>query len=643
MNVDAFAQQVDVIRAVVDEPRSAGKAASRWLSVVNVFLEELDVAIEELREQNEELRLNQHLIGKETERYRDLFNLAPEGYLVTNELGVIIEANRAACEALHISPIGLEGKPLSVYVDPADRRAFRRLLHDVGNDRSSRIIELRIQPRDRLSFDAEFTVQAAASRSEESIELRWVLRNVTGRNRRVKEMRAMVSALQTRVDSNAGELRDLLQSLDGKEVDHSILSETDQVARSQKTALTSTKEALSAALDVHELLDVLLSAIVPTVGDWAIAALVNEEGTLSEAAAVHRDPHALVRLSALLTGQSANPGSLVCHGHSVLKQGMPQFSPKGEPLPTGVEFPRALSWMAVDPTDLSLMCVPLRSRGQIIGVLEVGRESSRSSFDSDDLAYALELTGPSSLAVDNARLFERSQVAVAAREQFLSVAAHELRTPITVVRGYAQILTRRFSGDRAIDAARAVRMAREIEKQADHLASLVDQLVDVSRAESGNLALRPESANVSAIVMHQVELAQLTTDRHSFATSIDPEILADVDTVRFEQVVSNLLDNAIKFSLDGGLIDVSLTRTPEDKVQFTVSDRGVGVDPAHRARIFDRFYQAHGRADIRGLGLGLFISREIMRLHGGDLQAQFPSNGDTMFVAELPIFNSSVA
>ena len=643
MNVDNFADQVNVIRCVVDEPRSAGKTATRWLGVIGVFLEELDVAIEELREQNEELRLNQHLIGKESERYRDLFDLAPDGYFVTNELGVIVEANRAACEALHISPIGLEGKPLSVYVEPPDRRKFRRLVHDVATDRSPRAIELRMQPRDRLPFDAEFTVRAAATRSGESIELRWVLRNVAGRNRRVKELQATVAALQLRVDANAGELRDLLQTMDGNEAVESRLIELEQDARGQIAALSSTRQALSSTLDVQGSLEVLLSAIIPSVGDWAIAALVNEEGTLTEVATSHRDTHIAKRLRSALSPETLSPGSLLCHGPAVLKHGLPRFSQKGEPLPTSMEFPPVLSWMAADATELSLMCVPLRSRGQVIGVLEVGRDRSRPPFNSDDLAFALDLTGPSSLAVDNARLFERSQVAVAARDQFLSVAAHELRTPITVVRGYAQILSRRFSDERAVDVSRAIRMAHEIEKQADHLAAIVDSLLDVSVTGSGYLKLARMPVEISSIVSQQIEIARVRTQRHTFVAAVEPGVIAPVDSMRFEQVVANLLDNAIKFSLDGGPITVSLERTSDEKVRFTVRDHGLGVDPSHRSRIFDRFYQAHGRTDIRGLGLGLFISREIMRLHGGDLQAEFPSNGDTMFIAELPISEYSAA
>ncbi len=639
MNVDDFAEQVAVIRNVVDEPRSAGKIASRWLSVVGVVLEELDVAIEELRDQNDELRLNQHLIGRETEHYREMFDLAPDSYLVSNELGIIMEANRKACDSLNVSLTSLEGKPLSVFVDPADRRAFRRLLRESLDGRSAQTLEIRMQPRAQLPFDAEVSVQASSSRSDESTVVRWAVRDITRRNRRLTEMQAMNTALPERVDAKAHELRDLLTITDEREAIGSNMTADGVEPRDRLAAIAATFEALSSSVDPRQSLDVLLSATIPAIGDWAVTALVCENGSLVEVAASHRDPDIADRLGSALSADDFTAGSLLSCGHAVLNSGLPQFSPKGEPFSADTDNIEILTWMSDNTADLSVMAVPLRSRGDVIGVLEIGRDSTRSSFDSDDLAFALELTGPSSLAVDNARLLERSQVADAARDDFLSVAAHELRTPITVVRGYAQILARRFSGERAIEPARAVRMAREIEKQTDHLAAIVETLVDVSRAASRQLALGRATVELSEIVSNQVETARLTTERHRFVTAVEPGIMAMVDAVRFEQVVASLLDNAVKFSLEGGPITVSLERASDRLIRFTVRDHGMGVDPAHRTRIFERFYQAHGRADIRGLGLGLFISREIMHLHGGDLRAEFPSNGDTVFVAELPVSN----
>jgi signal transduction histidine kinase len=112
--------------------------------------------------------------------------------------------------------------------------------------------------------------------------------------------------------------------------------------------------------------------------------------------------------------------------------------------------------------------------------------------------------------------------------------------------------------------------------------------------------------------------------------------LVNVDAVRLEQVVVNLVDNAIKYSPTGGQIEIRLKESGPDLVHLTVADQGIGVPECDRARIFDRFYQATSGRESRGMGLGLFISRQIVLLHGGELRAEFPPEGGTRMIVELP-------
>jgi PAS domain S-box-containing protein len=636
VNVDEFSHQIDSIREVINTPRSAGKTASKWLGVLEVILEELDVAIEELREQNEELRLNQRLIGMETEHYRDLFELAPDGYLETNSFGVIREANRTVVDWLRVDHSALRGKPLSVFIDPNDRRAFRRLLQDVVAGDIQEAIELKIHPRDRVPFDAELIVGPGRDPSGESVVLRWSIRNITERNRRLKHEQAVNATLQARINESAANLQRLLDSKDDSLAREAEARREADTAKQRLDVLATASEALSASTDEISPLDVLLSVVVPTIADWGVVALVGEDGDLVESTAAHCDETRHQRMRSMLMSGRCHPRSMLSCATQVLETGMPQYVVKGEPFPATCRRPDALDWYEIhEPMQLSVMCVPLRSRGDILGVLEIGRSNGRGPFSTDDLALALELTGRSSLVLDNARLFERSKAAAIARDQFLAVAAHELRTPITIFRGYAQILSRLITGEHVFDNARALRMAHEIQKQADHLAVVVDQLLDVSRSESGRLSIQPTMLNVSDLVANQIDLIRHTTGRNDLNTDIEPEILIPVDSVRCEQVISNLLENAVKFSFNGGGISVSLKRADEGKVRITVADHGMGIDPEHRSQIFERFYLGHDRPEIRGLGLGLYISREIMRQHGGDLWAEFPDVG-TKFIAEFP-------
>ncbi len=631
MDIESFAQQVDLIRDVVHTPRSPGKAASRWLGVLDVFIEELDVSIEELRQQNEELHLTQHLLGQETERYRNLFHLAPDGYIITDLMGVIREANQTAATILQVEPRNLTGKPLSVFVDPEHRRAFRRLLLSVQSGTPLEELDVKLRPRGRASFEAELAVRVGQDVAGEPDVLRWTLRDLTARNHSLNEARSLGALLEQQLSSQAVEL----EQAHTREIRAAGLAD---LAQQRLSTLSDVSDTLSSSADSRTPLTVLLSSVIPTMADWGVVALLDDAGTLIEREFKHVDAALDQSHTCALSDQSFEPGSMLCCASSVLKSGMPHVLAKGGSFSPECTAPRALDWIPHDdPARISVMAVPLRSRGTVLGVLEMGRGVSWPAFNSDDLTFALELTGRSSLALDNAVLYERSQVAANVRDQFLAVAAHELRTPITILRGYAQILSKQLSGTATLDPVKAYRMARAIEQQSDHLTSLVEQLVDVSRAESGKLAIRPVATDVSQLITSQVENAQLTTARHQFEHQITPDIWASVDAVRFEQVVSNLLDNAIKFSINGGPIAVTFDRANDDRLRLTVADRGIGIEPFHRERIFERFYLGHQRSDIRGLGLGLFISREIMRLHGGDLSVKFPKSGMTMFVAEFPV------
>jgi len=116
-----------------------------------------------------------------------------------------------------------------------------------------------------------------------------------------------------------------------------------------------------------------------------------------------------------------------------------------------------------------------------------------------------------------------------------------------------------------------------------------------------------------------------------------PSLEARVDALRLDQVLTNLLDNAVKFSPDGGAIAVGVAPLDDGAVELSVRDHGLGIPPERRDRIFERYYQAHAAGHRSGLGLGLHICRQIVELHGGDIRAEFPPGGGTRFVVRLPV------
>ena len=231
---------------------------------------------------------------------------------------------------------------------------------------------------------------------------------------------------------------------------------------------------------------------------------------------------------------------------------------------------------------------------------------------------------------------ESAEEALRLRDEFVSIASHELKTPLTTLSGYAQLVLRRFSSEGQLDAERVIRAMQAITNQADKLARLLSQLLDISRLEEGKLTIERQPTDVVALVHQLVDGAQSWSEKHRISLRAPTSIEANVDGLRLEQVVANLLDNAVKYSPGGCDVEVVLSQRPST-FELSVRDRGLGIPRERRGQIFERFYQAHANNGRSGLGLGLFISRQIVELHGGRIRAEFPRGGGTRFVVRVPL------
>ena len=236
-----------------------------------------------------------------------------------------------------------------------------------------------------------------------------------------------------------------------------------------------------------------------------------------------------------------------------------------------------------------------------------------------------------------------AEAALRMRDEFLSIASHELRTPVTVLAAQAQLMMRRVQRHGQVDTERVVNAMRTVESQADKLARLVGQLLDVSRIESGKLQLERQRTDLVQLVRQVMAAAQSLTAQHTIHLTAPVSLECEVDPLRLEQVVTNLLDNAIKYSPDGGSVELALSRPTPAAVELSVRDHGLGIAPDRRVHIFERFYQAHDGGARKGMGLGLYVSREIIDLHGGQIRAEFPEDGGTRFVVRLPYSDPLVA
>ncbi|HEX5418196.1 MAG TPA: ATP-binding protein, partial [Chloroflexota bacterium] len=279
--------------------------------------------------------------------------------------------------------------------------------------------------------------------------------------------------------------------------------------------------------------------------------------------------------------------------------------------------------------------LPLAAGGRIKGVLWLGFPGAHA-FDGSEREFLLALARHCSQALERASLDLAEREALELRNEFLSVAAHELKTPMTALRGSVQLLLRLREKQGFIEENRLLARLALIDEQTGKMSRLVDQLLDISRIEAGRLTLERAPTDLAAIVRGVAANAQARSEQHAITVWADGPLLVSGDALRLEQVIANLVDNAIKYSPGGGPIELAVTGCAPDQACVTVTDHGIGIAPEHRGHIFDRFFQAHSGQHFGGMGLGLYISHQIVDLHGGSLEVEFPESGGTRFVARLP-------
>jgi two-component system, OmpR family, phosphate regulon sensor histidine kinase PhoR len=222
------------------------------------------------------------------------------------------------------------------------------------------------------------------------------------------------------------------------------------------------------------------------------------------------------------------------------------------------------------------------------------------------------------------------------KDEFISIAAHELRTPLTAIKGYAELLDRRLSAQGGREGDR--KSLGIIRKQTERLSGLVNEMLDVSRIEGGRLQLNSEPFDLSALVGEVVNNLRVSTTTHILSLAAEPAVEVFGDTARIEQVLINLISNAITYSPEGGEIGVRAW-IEGARALVTVSDQGVGIAPEELPRLFDRFYRAPRTGAMRsgGMGLGLYICQEIVARHGGTIQVASNEGAGSTFTFALPL------
>ena len=276
----------------------------------------------------------------------------------------------------------------------------------------------------------------------------------------------------------------------------------------------------------------------------------------------------------------------------------------------------------------SAMFVPLAFAGRTIGVMALFATSRH--YRGEDLGLAEEVAERVAAALENARLYEVARRAVAARDEFLSLAAHELRTPLTALQLVADGAVRH--GLQGATEGGDDPLSRQVRR----LAALVEHMLDAARIRTGGLALQLEPCDLRTLVEERVANAAPRALRGGGAINVRAEApaLGRWDCARLAQVIDELLDNALKFGRNRP-IEVALESNGADAV-LTVADHGVGIPPDRLPSIFSPFERAVDREHFGGLGLGLHIGKAIVEAHGGSIEVQSTMGRGTTFVLRLP-------
>jgi PAS domain S-box-containing protein len=232
------------------------------------------------------------------------------------------------------------------------------------------------------------------------------------------------------------------------------------------------------------------------------------------------------------------------------------------------------------------------------------------------------------------------------KNNFIAMASHELKTPITSIKGYVQLLLNAFDKSKEKEKQLPPLLVRSslisVDKQITRLTRLISELLDLTKIETGTLELKKENFSLNQLAIETVEDILYTNTKHQINLYHDFQSYVFADKDRIGQVMINFLTNAIKYSPNDNKIDVSIHKTTNGQVAFTVKDYGIGIDKEEQEKIFERFYRAKGKEEqtYPGFGIGLFIAKEFVEKHGGKVLVESDKGKGSVFTFTLPYLNN---
>ncbi len=538
--ISDYATRVSDLRA---RRRMLGNEAGSFEALyeeVSQGIEELRIVEEELRHRDSEIYQAYAAVVRERRRYRDLFDLGPDAHLITDDQGVVYEANVRAQELLGHGAEHLRGIPLVSFICGSDqRRHFRDWCSEASFRRTTETASFTLQSSRREPFAAELRATRVAGETSNASLLLWTIVDV-----------------------------------------------------SQKLAARRDAE---------------LAAVVRVSGDAIL----------------------VLSMDGVVVAQ--NPASQRLHGDIVGSPIRDAISADREP-----EHHRTLAGLSARAPVATVDSVHLRAGGEPLDVSVTYSLIEEPAGSEPRVALVIrDISAQKQLETQLRELATEREQSDRRKTEFIGLLAHELRNPLNVM------VAAMKAQSTTSDAARREQIASTCLRNARHMARLIDELLDLSRISRDELEIAPRSAAINDIVARAVELAGPTFEgrRHDLQIELPEKALVIwVDPTRLIQAISNLLDNAAKYTPPGGTISVSVA-AGDREVQISVRDNGPGIAPELIGRIFEPFMQAaEHRSAGGGLGIGLALVRRIAELHGGSVSAESAGTGlGARFTITLPV------
>lgn len=600
-------------------PEAQQALLSAAFEELQAVLEELQTSEDELRAQNQELVNTRQAVEAERQRYQELFEFAPDGYLVTDANGKIQEANRAALVMLNVSQEFLVGKPLSVFIDHPDRDRFDRELDRLQQLETLQDWEIRLRPYQRSPFDAAITVSSVHNSEGRVGNLRWLLHDITERKQVERLLENLNSQLERQVEERTAQLQ---QALD---FEAGLKRITDKV----RDGLDESK-ILQAA--VHELTLVLgLICCDTALYDLDLAtSTVCYEFTNYD-----------------LEGVVSSPSLL---GKVILMGNLPE---KYRQLLQG-EYFQFCKTKIDSNRHLAILAYPLSDDQGVLGDLWLFKQPEEM-FNELEIRLVKQVANQCAIAIRQARLFQASQAQIEAlqkldqlKDNFLSTTSHELRSPVANIKMAVRMLKVALAQERSVVEPTRLetvgspvdRYLRIAEAECDREINLINDLLDLQRLEAGEQPLTLEPIQLQDWLPKIVAPFQERVQEHqqTFQLVLSPDLpLLISNGESLERILAELLTNACKYTPAGG--HISVTVHPQlASMQLNVSNTSVEVSASELTHIFDKFYRIPKSDPWKqgGTGLGLALVQKLVKHLGGTITVESRS-GQLHFKVELPL------